>query len=150
MKKIFILAIALISILGLSAQKTSYPNGTELSKKPHKLFEFSTMNSSKDVQLLPYRLTGRVSSDGFEEKLFHYDGYGRTVAIHESNDLGEEVIDSVTYDAAGNAIRVDGWQKINFEWTHVYYVCYEYNDNYQITQRTNFNGYGADDRYSGT
>ena len=147
MKKIFILAIALISILGLSAQKTSYPNGTELSKKPHKLFEFSTMNSSKDVQLLPYRLTGRVSSDGFEEKLFHYDGYGRTVAIHESNDLGEEVIDSVTYDAAGNAIRVDGWQKINFEWTHVYYVCYEYNDNHQITQRTNFNGYGADDTF---
>lgn len=139
MKKIFTLAIALISVMSLSAQKTSYPNGTELSKNPHQLLELSTMNSSKDVQLLPYRLTGRVASDDFEQKLFHYDGYGRAIAIHESNALGEEVIDSVTYDANGDAIRVDGWQRLNYEWLHVYYVCYEYNNNHQIIQRTNFN-----------
>lgn len=144
MKRIFTLAIALISIMSLSAQKLSYPYGNEPSRELHKYTDFSVQNAGKDAQLLPYRLTGRVASDDFEEQLFYYDGYGRVVAVHESNGFGDQIIDSVTYDAAGCAVRVDGWQMINSEWKNVYYVCYAYNSDNQVIQRTNFNNFGAE------
>ena len=32
---------------------------------------------------------------------------------------------TLTYDVANNVIKLDGYQQINGNWTHVYYLDYE-------------------------
>ena len=53
------------------------------------------------------------------------------------------VIDSMSYDAAGNLVRLSGWQKLGGVWQNVYYIDYTYNAAGLITSRSNYNNFGG-------
>src|SRR5690554_1628481 len=51
--------------------------------------------------------------------------------------------DTLTYDVANNVIKLDGYQQINGNWTHVYYLDYEYDQDGNLTTRKNYNSFGG-------
>ncbi len=74
---------------------------------------------------------------------FSYDADHRLWAMSDSIRGEYQVIDSMSYDAAGNLVRLSGWQKLGGVWQNVYYIDYTYNAAGLITSRSNYNNFGG-------
>lgn len=145
MRKLFTCIMMLCGVLFLNAQvRTSEPSAPN-HFKPYSTNEKFIFNNFRGDT---YRLTERLSSDRYEVKHFWYDQNDRVIAIKDS--AGDptygtvQVIDSMTYDAQNRVTRVDGYQKLNGVWKHVYYVNYVYDVDGNLVERTNFNSFGSD------
>jgi len=74
---------------------------------------------------------------------FSYNADHRLLAMSDSIRGEYQVIDSMSYDAAGNLVRLSGWQKLGGVWQNVYYINYTYNAVGLITSRSNYNNFGG-------
>lgn len=133
MKKLSLLgllctAFSVLSFAGVPPVKSSQTFDYHISKAE------SYFSQSKDA---PYHLTERISSDNFEAMTFYYDDANRLICIYDSSDL--QVRDSLTYNQNNQVIRLDGYQWMNEDWTHVYYIEYTYDANGNRNSRTNYN-----------
>jgi len=80
-----------------------------------------TQNIEKEFLLSEYR-----SSERFEYEKYSYNSnilMSSTDALLINDNLRYR--DTLTYDVANNVIKLDGYQQINGNWTHVYYLDYE-------------------------
>ena len=145
MRKLFTLFVMLLAVVVVQAQiRTSEPSAPNHFNSYSSTEKFIFNNQRGDT----YLLTERMSSDRYEVKHFFYDQNKRVLAIKDS--AGDptygtvQVIDSMTYDAQNRVTRVDGYQKLNGVWKHVYYVNYVYDVDGNLVERTNFNSFGSD------
>ena len=74
---------------------------------------------------------------------FSYNADHRLLAMSDSIRGEYQVIDSMSYDASGNLVRLSGWQKLGGVWQNVYYIDYTYNAAGLITSRSNYNNFGG-------
>lgn len=98
-----------------------------------------TQNVDKEYLLKEYR-----SSDYLEYEKYTYNS--DLLLTSTDNLLIDDAVrvrDSLTYDAANNVVKLDGYQLINGNWTHVYYMDYTYDDNGNLTSRSNYNSFGG-------
>lgn len=71
-----------------------------------------------------YRMDGYTTDDNYINCRFHYDSQRRLVATYEEVPSEYELIDSIRYNDLGQLVRLDGYQLIDSQWKHVYYVEY--------------------------
>lgn len=74
---------------------------------------------------------------------FSYNADHRLLAMSDSIRGEYNVIDSMIYDAAGNLVRLSGWQTLGGVRQNVYYIDYTYNAVGLITSRSNYNNFGG-------
>ncbi|MDD4848543.1 MAG: T9SS type A sorting domain-containing protein [Bacteroidales bacterium] len=89
------------------------------------------------------KLTG-IESDDLQETVYYVylDNYLLETSNSMMND-GTKVIDSMTYDEAGNPTMIKFYQLINDQWRWVSYVAFTYDDNGNKLTRENFNDFGS-------
>ena len=90
-----------------------------------------------------WKMTSFYTDDYYQICNFSYDADHRLLAMSDSIYGEYQVIDSMSYDAAGNLVRLSGWQKLGGVWQNVYYIDYTYNAAGLITSRTNYNNFGG-------
>ncbi|SDW24466.1 T9SS type A sorting domain-containing protein [Aequorivita viscosa] len=98
-----------------------------------------TQNVDKEYSLREYR-----SSDYLEYEKYTYNS--DLLLTSTDNLLIDDAIrvrDSLTYDANNNVVKLDGYQLLNGNWTHVYYMDYTYDDNGNILSRSNYNSFSG-------
>ena len=83
------------------------------------------------------------TDDDYQVCTFSYDADNRLLAMSDEIAGEYDVIDSMTYDANGNLIRLSGWQLLNGVRQNVYYIDYTYNEAGLITSRSNYNNFGG-------
>ena len=88
-----------------------------------------------------WKMTSFYTDDYYQICNFSYDADHRLLAMSDSIYGEYQVIDSMSYDAAGNLVRLSGWQKLGGVWQNVYYIDYTYNAAGLITSRTNYNNF---------
>ncbi len=96
-----------------------------------------------------YRIAHFYAEDGWQTWDYNYSDATSTnmVSINEAEFFENpplEIIDSLGYDANGNIVRLDTWQKFEGEWILACYVEYTYNDMGLRTSRTNYNNFEGD------
>lgn len=134
MKKIIFLVASVMMALTVGAQ----PAGHVASQfSPRKAM--SHPGAKADCQ---WKMSRFYTDDYYQIFEFSYDAEQHLVAMSDSISEEYSVIDSMTYDAAGNMVRLSGWQLLSGEWKNVYYIDYTYNDAGLITSRTNYNNFG--------
>lgn len=90
-----------------------------------------------------WKMTDFHTDDNYQICNFSYDADHRLLAMTDSIRNEYQVIDSMSYDAAGNLVRLSGWQKLGGVWQNVYYIDYTYNAAGLITSRSNYNNFGG-------
>lgn len=105
---------------------------------PRQAMTFSGVKS--DYQ---WKMTDFHTDDNYQICTFAYNGDHRLLAMTDSIRNEYQVIDSMSYDAAGNLVRLSGWQKLGGVWQNVYYIDYTYNAAGLITSRSNYNNFGG-------
>lgn len=90
-----------------------------------------------------WKMTDFHTDDNYQICTFAYNGDHRLLAMTDSIRNEYQVIDSMSYDAAGNLVRLSGWQKLGGVWQNVYYIDYTYNAAGLITSRSNYNNFGG-------
>ena len=105
---------------------------------PRQAMTFSGVKS--DYQ---WKMTDFHTDDNYQICTFAYNGDHRLLAMTDSIYGEYQVIDSMSYDAAGNLVRLSGWQKFGGVWQNVYYIDYTYNAAGLITSRSNYNNFGG-------
>ena len=88
-----------------------------------------------------WKMNSFYTDDHYQTCTFTYNADQRLLAMHESISGEYDVIDSMSYDAAGNLVRLSGWQMLDGMWQNVYYIDYTYNEAGLITSRNNYNNY---------
>lgn len=141
MKKIFFLLFLSLLAVATFAQRMNGDNSLN-RLKGMSIRPAEKMMSAKGTT--HYRLEGFTSSDGELITTFHYAS-GRLIAVLEEvyGDDGYRLYDSIRYNSDGQLVRLDGYQWLNDEWRHVYYVEYTYNDQGLIATRTNYNKFDS-------
>lgn len=90
-----------------------------------------------------HRLTQIQSTDNYEDNNYYYDNTGRLIAVREYRQGEYEVIDSVYYNDQNQLVKLAGFQKMSATiWRNVYYIDYTYDQNGNLTSRTNYNFFG--------
>lgn len=134
MKKILLFAISLMSLCAWAQ-----PAGHFASQfSPRKAMPSHGLRN--DYQ---WEMTSFYTDDYYQICNFSYDADHRLWAMSDSIYGEYQVIDSMSYDAAGNLVRLSGWQKLGGVWQNVYYIDYTYNAAGLITSRTNYNNFGG-------
>ena len=90
-----------------------------------------------------WKMNSFRTSDNYQLCSFSYDASHHLLAIRDSVRGEYTVVDSMTYDANGNMVRLSGWQRLDGEMQNVYYIDYTYNEAGLITSRTNYNNFGG-------
>ena len=90
-----------------------------------------------------WKMISFYTDDYYQICNFSYDADHRLLAMSDSIRGEYQVIDSMSYDAAGNLVRLSGWQKLGGVWQNVYYIDYTYNAAGLITSRSNYNNFGG-------
>ena len=83
-----------------------------------------------------WKMTSFYTDDYYQICNFSYDADHRLLAMTDSIRGEYQVIDSMSYDAAGNLVRLSGWQKLGGVWQNVYYIDYTYNAQNQLVLTT--------------
>lgn len=137
MKKILLFTVCCAVMLSVSAQGL-FQKHTHLREdaKCLNLRPAEKMAKSADYN---YRLASYNTDDLYITCEYHYDAYRRLVAVHELVPSEYELIDSIRYNEQNQLVRLDGYQLINSEWKHVYYIEYTYNNRGLIVTRSNYN-----------
>ena len=92
-----------------------------------------------------FKLAEIRSSDDLEFEQFSYNGDVLLQSVYTRTVDGEQLIDSLTYDAANNVVRVDYYQVLNNIWKYVSYIDFTYDENGNRLTRTNYNSFGTDE-----
>ena len=132
MKKIILFAASLMSLCAWAQ-----PEG-------HFASPFSPRETTSSQGLrndYQWKMTGFHTDDYYQICNFSYNADHRLLAMSDSIYGEYSVIDSMTYDAAGNLVRLSGWQKLGGVWQNVYYINYTYNSAGLITSRSNYNNF---------
>ena len=135
MKRILIAVICLLPILAWAQPEGHF---TSLMSPRKTMPSFGAKN---DYQ---WKMTSFYTDDYYQICSFSYDANHRLLAMSDSIYGEYQVIDSMSYDAAGNLVRLSGWQKLNGVWQNVYYIDYTYNAAGLITSRSNYNNFDGD------
>lgn len=90
-----------------------------------------------------YKLSSYRSSDYIEHTGFSYNDQRQLICAEQIYEGEYEVRDSLSYDADGNMVRIDGWQLLDEGFSHVYYVEFGYDADHNQTSRTNYNYIGG-------
>jgi len=93
---------------------------------------------------LNFKLTEIRSSDDVEFEQFSYNDDVLLQAVYTLTEYGIELIDSLSYDAANNIVKLDIYQLMDNVWKHVSYIDYTYDENGNRLTRSNYNSYGSD------
>ena len=88
-----------------------------------------------------WKMSNFHTDDYYQICNFSYNADHRLLAMSDSIYGEYQVIDSMSYDAAGNLVRLSGWQKLGGVWQNVYYIDYTYNAAGLITSRSNYNNF---------
>lgn len=94
-------------------------------------------------QVKEYSLTEVRASDGLEYEIYTYNADWLMKATDILFDDGTLVIDSLAYDEFNNLVKLDRYQLLNGNWTHVSYINYTYDENGNRLSRSNYNSYGG-------
>lgn len=86
-----------------------------------------------------YMMSAYNSSDNVEHSNFDYDSEGRLIAHYYEYTGSYAVIDSIRYNEQSQIVRLDGYQLLNDQWKHVYYLEYTYDNAGNINSRSNYN-----------
>lgn len=84
-------------------------------------------------------MTGFETSDNAEMCDFTYNDQNQLIDMHVWYPGSDDYHDSIRYDANGNLVRIDTYQLLNGEFTHVCYLEYTYDELGRITSRMNYN-----------
>lgn len=103
----------------------------------------NAMSSPDPKNDYQWKMTSFYTDDYYQICNFSYDADHRLLAMSDSIYGEYNVIDSMSYDAAGNLVRLSGWQKLGGVWQNVYYIDYTYNAAGLITSRSNYNNFGG-------
>ena len=90
-----------------------------------------------------YALSEVYSSDDLEYEKYAYNA---DLLLHATNTLtenGDKLIDTLSYDAFNNIVKLDIYQHLNGTWTHVSYIDYTYDENGNRLTRSNYNSFGT-------
>lgn len=136
MKKILFLAFCCAIALTASAQR--------FQKHTHVREDAKTLNFRPAEKMLGtedynYRMSSYTTDDNYITCRFYYDSQRRLEAMYEELTYEYELIDSIRYNEENQLTRLDGYQLIDDEWKHVYYIEYTYNDQGLISTRSNYN-----------
>ena len=132
MKKLLFLAITMMSLSVLAQPAGHF--ASQMSS--HKTMPFH--GAKNDYQ---WKMSSFCTDDYYQVCTFTYNADNRLLTMSDAIDGEYDVIDSMTYDAAGNLVRLSGWQLLNGVRQNVYYVDYTYNDAGLITSRSNYNNF---------
>lgn len=88
---------------------------------------------------IQYIMTGFHTDDNYQISHFYWDNGGGLIACYDEIVGEYKVYDSLRYNAAGQMVRLEGWQWLNNQWKNVYYIDYTYNEAGKIASRTNYN-----------
>lgn len=152
MKKTIILLVAVMMGAMTFAQRSHHSMGATVLT-PRQLLKLNKGQQAKGDYL--YKLFGYYSDDEYSNYGYYYDAQGRCNAIHSEEGFAGfddymNIYDSLKYDAQGNVSRIDGYQWLNNQWKHTYYLEYTYNERGQITSRKNYNNFGGEWSLGGT
>lgn len=91
-----------------------------------------------------WKMSNFHTDDYYQICNFSYNADHRLLAMSDSIYGEYNVIDSMSYDAAGNLVRLSGWQVLDGVRQNVYYIDYTYNAAGLITSRSNYNNFDGD------
>lgn len=134
MKKLLLLSVSMISLCILAQPVGHF--APQMS--PHKAKPFHGVRN--DYQ---WKMSSFYTDDYYQVCTFSYDADNRLLAMSDAIAGEYDVIDSMTYDANGNLIRLSGWQLLGGVRQNVYYIDYTYNEAGLITSRSNYNNFGG-------
>lgn len=137
MKKILLFAVCCAGMLSVSAQGL-FQKHTHL-REDAKCLNLRPIEKMAKNGNYNYRMDGYTTDDNYINCRFHYDSQRRLVATYEEVPSEYELIDSIRYNDLGQLVRLDGYQLIDSEWKHVYYIEYTYNNRGLIVTRSNYN-----------
>lgn len=137
MRKILLFAVCCAGMLSVSAQGL-FQKHTHL-REDAKCLNLRPIEKMAKNGNYNYRMDGYTTDDNYINCRFHYDSQRRLVATYEEVPLEYELIDSIRYNDLGQLVRLDGYQLIDNEWKHVYYIEYTYNNRGLIVTRSNYN-----------
>ncbi len=132
MKKLLFLAVTMMSLCVLAQ-----PIG-HFSSQKSQLKAMPFLGAKNDYQ---WKMNSFYTGDYYQVCTFTYNADNRLLTMSDAIDGEYDVIDSMTYDAAGNLVRLSGWQLLNGVRQNVYYIDYTYNDAGLITSRSNYNNF---------
>ncbi len=134
MKKIILFAASLMSLFAWAQPAGHFSS-------PMALRQATPFSDAKnDYQ---WKMSNFHTDDYYQICNFSYNADHRLLAMSDSIRGEYQVIDSMSYDAAGNLVRLSGWQKLGGVWQNVYYIDYTYNAAGLITSRSNYNNFGG-------
>ena len=132
MKKLLFFVVSMVSLSVLAQPAGHF--ASQMSS--HKTMPF---HGAKNVY--QWKMSSFYTDDYYQVCTFTYNADNRLLTMSDAIDGEYDVIDSMTYDAAGNLVRLSGWQLLNGVRQNVYYVDYTYNDAGLITSRSNYNNF---------
>lgn len=104
---------------------------------------FSVAGFSQAVEK-EYSLVEVRASDDFEYEKYSYNADMLLMAKDALLiDDSVRVRDSLTYDTSNNVVKLDGYQLLNGNWVHVYYMDYTYDQSGNRLTRSNYNSFGG-------
>ena len=132
MKKLLFFVVSMVS-LSLLAQPAGH-FASQMSSPKTMPFH----GAKNDYQ---WKMSSFYTDDYYQVCTFTYNADNRLLTMSDAIDGEYDVIDSMTYDAAGNLVRLSGWQMLGGVRQNVYYIDYTYNDAGLITSRSNYNNF---------
>lgn len=105
---------------------------------------FSVAGFSQSVnQVKEFALSEIRSSDELEYEMYTYNSDLLLKATDILFEDGTLVMDSLYYDAFKNVVKLNRYQLLNGNWTHVSYIDYTYDENGNRLSRSNYNNWGG-------
>ncbi|MBO7587412.1 MAG: T9SS type A sorting domain-containing protein [Bacteroidales bacterium] len=134
MNRTIITAILLLPLLAWAQPKGHFAS---------RIFPRNAMSSPDPKNDYQWKMISFYTDDYYQICNFSYDADHRLLAMSDSIYGEYNVIDSMSYDAAGNLVRLSGWQVLDGVRQNVYYIDYTYNAAGLITSRSNYNNFGG-------
>lgn len=104
---------------------------------------FRPTQMNEPNRAIEQRMIAYYASDNYEFCYYTYNDQNQVVDIYHILTGSYEVHDSIRYNTDGQLVRIDGYQLMNANWQHVYYLEYTYNDQGLLASRANYN-YASD------
>lgn len=90
-----------------------------------------------------FKLSEVYSSDDLEYEKYAYNADLLLQATNTLTENGDKLIDTLSYDAFNNIVKLDIYQHLNGTWTYVSYIDYTYDENGNRLTRSNYNSFGT-------
>ncbi len=134
MKKILFSCLLAAAALSAAAQPAGHmkKDGHHLNL-PERLAAKSGFN---------YKLDEFRTDDNYQICTYTYDSRSRLLTTSDSINGEYQVIDSIFYNEQSRLSRLSGWQRINGAFKNVYYIDYGYDEDGNLSSRTNYNKFG--------